>query len=391
MDSELSFEGFGNDTASDRAFLRYRWDFGDGRSSDWSAEPGSAHTYTAPGRFVAAFFVLDGDGATARSAVNVTVRNVPPSCTVSAPRPGATFQKDEPVELDGGGADTATDRPRLQYSWNFGDGDTGGWGPSPKASHTYRKGGNFTAVLSTRDPAGTVTSSSVRFSVLNQPPAVRITAPAGGDFDEDAPVTFRAEGRDTASDAPSLTYSWLIDGRTRPGQTVEAAFTTEGPHDFTVTVTDPEGATATATGTVLIGNPAPVLTASLEPASIMLYEAVRFTASAEDTASDVGALSFSWDFGDGGSSSERSGSHVYRQAGTFTVKVTVRDDEGARDTLTFPVRVDGPAVKPPPGGGDDAGPASPLAQATALAMTGALLVAALAGAALLWRRRRRAA
>jgi PKD repeat protein len=387
MDSEVRFDGAGNDTPSDRAGLRYRWDFGDGRSTDWSAEPQAFHAYTAPGRFTAALIVQDADGATGRATVNVTVRNLPPSCNATAPRPGATVQKDEPLELDGAGTDTPSDRPYLQYSWDFGDGSSSGWGPSPEAVHTYRSGGNFTAVLSVRDRSGAAASSSVRFPVFNQPPVVRVLAPAAGEFEEDSPVAFSAEGSDTASDAGSLAYRWLIDGKARPGRTAEAAFTTEGTHRFSVTVTDREGACSTAEGTVFVGNPAPRLSALVKPEHLLVYETVSFSASAEDTESDLGALAFSWEFGDGGASPEPSGTHVYKRAGTFTVRVEVRDDEGARDTRTFSVRVDEPPVNPPPGGNGTAAGAPRLTAQMAAAIGAAALVIAVA-AALLWRRRR---
>jgi PKD repeat protein len=389
MDSEVVFDGTGNDTPSDRAGLRYRWDFGDSLSSDWSAEPQASHAYTAPGRFTATFIVQDADGASGRSTRNVTVRNLPPACNATSPRPGAVVQKDEPFELDGAGTDTASDRPFLRYSWDFGDGLSSDWAPSPKATHTYRGGGNFTAVLSVRDRAGDTARSSIRFSVFNQPPSVRITAPVSGEFEEDSPVQFTAGASDTASDAQSLKYLWRVDGRDMPGRSVEASFTTEGSHSFSVTVTDREGASATAEGAVFIGNPAPRIAASVTPDALLLYEKVRFSASAEDTASDAGALSFSWDFGDGGASSEASGTHEYRRAGTFTVKVTVRDDEGARDSKTFTVRVDEPAVGPPPGGnGTEAN--APLLSTTMAAASGAALIVLAVLAGLLIRRRRRA-
>jgi PKD repeat protein len=389
MDGEVALEGSGDDTPSDRAGLRYRWDFGDGLSGEWSIEPNTTHVYTGAGRFLASLWVQDGDGATARSTVNVTVRNLPPSCAVSSPRPGAALQKDEPAELDGGGTDTASDRPSLQYSWDMGDGNSTDWASSARAFHTYTHGGKYTAVLNVRDRAGAVARSSVNFSVVNQPPTVRIAAPSGGDLEEDSAVGFRAEGQDTASDADFLRYSWLIDGRTLAGRSVAAAFTTEGAHDFCVTVTDPEGAAATAAGTVFIGNPAPLLTASLEPDSLLLYDSIRFSASAEDTASDLGALTFTWDFGDGSSSSGPSGTHVYKQAGTFSVKATVRDDEGARDVRTFTVRVNEPPT-PQPNPGTVGRSGSGMPAGTSIAALAVAVVLAMAVVALVLLRRRRA-
>jgi len=390
MDSEVELAGSGNDTPSDRPDLRYRWDFGDGLSSGWSVEPGASHTYTSPGRFTAVLHVMDGDGASGQSSMNVTVRNVLPTATITAPRPGAAVQKDEELELTGAGADTASDRPSLQYNWDFGDGNATGWSGQSRAVHVYSRGGNCTAVLSVRDRAGAVARSQVTFSVVNQPPAVRITAPLSGEFEEDSPVGFRAEGADTFSDRGLLAYSWLVDGKSRAGQTVEAVFTTEGTHAFSVTVTDPEGAAATAEGAVFVGNPAPVISASLWAERILVFGRVNFTASASDTASDIGALSFSWDFGDGSTASIASGTHVYKRTGTFTVKATVRDDEGARDAQSFTVSVEEPPVEPQPPGPEAPAGTTPFSGGTMALFAGLSIIGA-AAAALAWRRRRRPA
>ena len=389
MDSEVALSGAGADTPSDQTDLRYRWDFGDSISSEWSVEPGALHTYTSAGRFIAVLQVMDEDGAAGQSSINVTVRNLPPTATATAPRPGASVQKDEELELTGAGWDTASDRPTLQYSWDFGDGNVSGWAPSARAVHTYTRGGACTAVLSVRDRAGAVARSQVAFAIVNQPPTVKISAPIAGDFEEDSPVRFSAQGTDTTSDRGLLAYSWAIDGKVRSAQTVEATFTTEGTHDFSVTVTDPEGASATAKGTVFIGNPAPDLSASLEPGHIRIFEKVNYSASAEDTVSDLGALSFSWDFGDGATASDPSGTHAYKRAGTFTVKVTVQDDEGARDAQSFTVFVDEPEVPHTPSGDGAPAPAPPLSGPAAVALAACAAVAA-AAALFLWRRRRQA-
>lgn len=50
-----------------------------------------------------------------------------------------------------------------------------------------------------------------------------------------------------------------------------------------------------------------------------------------------GIVSYSWDFGDGTSDSGSVVTHVYNQAGTYQVVLTVTDDEGLTDTFTYPV------------------------------------------------------
>jgi len=55
---------------SDGDVVRWRWDFGDGRTSD-QAEP--LHVYTGPGTYEVTLVVTDDDGATDESAAHVEV------------------------------------------------------------------------------------------------------------------------------------------------------------------------------------------------------------------------------------------------------------------------------------------------------------------------------
>ncbi len=54
------------------------------------------------------------------------------------------------------------------------------------------------------------------------------------------------------------------------------------------------------------------------------------------------ATSYSWDFGDGQTSTEKNPSHKFEQAGNYTVKLTVTSDKGATATAERTVTVKSP-------------------------------------------------
>ena len=69
-------------------------------------------------------------------------------------------------------------------------------------------------------------------------------------------------------------------------------------------------------------------------------QAVEFAAAATDADGD--ALTYAWEFGDGGTSSAQNPSHTYTAAGTYSAKVTVSDGKGGTASRTLAVVVTTP-------------------------------------------------
>jgi hypothetical protein len=184
-------------------------------------------------------------------------------------------------------------------------------------------------------------------SLGNHPP----TVVAGGPYtvSEGGSVTVAATGTDPDGDA--LTYAWDLDhdgSFETPGQSVTfSAAGLDGPSDrpIAVRVTDPDQASATAEASVSIANVAPVvgaITAPLDPTRLggAISASAGFTdAGLPDTHTAT------WQWGDGASSAgtvtEANGSgtvtgdHTYTEAGVYTVRLTVADDDLDADTATY--------------------------------------------------------
>jgi PKD repeat protein len=103
----------------------------------------------------------------------------------------------------------------------------------------------------------------------------------------------------------------------------------------TLTVTDDDGATNSRTRTVMPMAPNQAPTADFTSSCTEL--ACDFTDGSTD--GDGTIASRSWAFGDGTTSSQTNPSHAYGTAGTYTVTLTVTDDDGATDSRTRDVTV----------------------------------------------------
>ena len=64
---------------------------------------------------------------------------------------------------------------------------------------------------------------------------------------------------------------------------------------------------------------------------------VTFDSTATDADGDD--ITYSWDFGDDSNSTEADPTHVYAANGTYTVILTVRDEQGMSDTDTCEIKV----------------------------------------------------
>ncbi|NIN35656.1 MAG: PKD domain-containing protein, partial [Gammaproteobacteria bacterium] len=107
----------------------------------------------------------------------------------------------------------------------------------------------------------------------------------------------------------------------------------DGDYTVTLTVTDDDGATSSAssTKTVLNQSPAAIFTESIETA----YTGQLISFNASDSYDLDGTIvSYFWDFGDGTNSTGTTAEHVYGINGTYTVTLTITDDDGASGSVS---------------------------------------------------------
>ena len=106
----------------------------------------------------------------------------------------------------------------------------------------------------------------------------------------------------------------------------------------TANVTASSGGIETSITVHVETNDGPTASFVYSPSSPKVGEKVNFNASGSSDP-DGNIVSFQWDFGDGRSDSGERVSHTYRNVGTFTVVLVVKDNSGNRGTSSQTVSI----------------------------------------------------
>ena len=326
--SDLTASFADTSSDSDGTIVSHSWNFGDGNSSS-QANP--SHTYAVAGSYTVSLTVTDDDGAsnTTSATVTVTAPNVAPAASFTS----------TVTDLTADFTDTSSDSDGsiASHSWDFGDGN-GSSQANP--SHTYATAGSYTVTLTVTDDDGASNTASATVTVTVTAPNV---APVASFTSTVYDLTASFTDTSSDSDGSIASYSWDFgDGngssQANPSHTYAAA----GSYTVFLTVTDDDGASNTASATVTVTAP------NVAPAASFTSTVTGLTANFTDTSSDSdGSIaSHSWDFGDGNGSSLQNPAHTYAVAGTYTVMLTVIDNEGASNSALSSVTVTAPNVAP---------------------------------------------
>ncbi len=329
-----------NSQDSDGTIVAWSWDFGDLGAGDTSDQPAPSHSYAEAGTYTVTLTVTDDDGAESAPVVkDITVAEPPvnappvakftaPSCTTGVV---CSFQ------------DQSTDDGSIvTRRWDFADPPgTVVSTSNGTISHTYNAPGDYPVTLTVVDNGGATSDPAAQHTVtVSDAPNAAPTASFTRSCNNLA-CTFTDQSSD--ADGTIKTRAWDFgDGSTSTAQNPSHTYAGGGSKTVTLTVTDNRdkpSAPATQTFSV-VANLAP--TASFTASCSGLTCA--FTNGSSD--SDGSIVGRSWTFGDGATSISNSPSRTYAAAGTYTVGLTVTDDDGATGTTTGSVTVTAPNRPP---------------------------------------------
>ena len=303
----------------------WSWEFGDGETS---SEASPTHVYMLEGTYSVGLTVTGPYGSSTefKSDYVTVLSNQPAADFVGTPLSGET-----PLSVSFTNLSTGT---VTSWSWDFGD---GAMSSAQHATHVYSAPGTYTVALTAIGPGGNAKETKTDYITAIPPPPepdFSASTPTSGI----APLT--VDFRDLST--PAVTsWSWSFgDGGTSTAQNPQYTYNSSGTFTVSLTVGSPNGsATATRPDYVVVGPQLP----------LALFEGLPRTGEVPLTVafSDLSlgpVTSWSWDFGDGTTSTLQNPTHVYPSVGTYTVTLSV---DGTLGTDTR-IRPDYIVTKPGP-------------------------------------------
>ncbi len=176
--------------------------------------------------------------------------------------------------------------------------------------------------------------------IENQPPVA--VAQAATTASAGTLVTFNAS---TSSDADGTIadFAWDFgDDVAGSGALAQHIYNLAGTFTATLTVTDDDGATDTASVEIVVDSNTAPLAVIVAESTGAIAQSKRFDGASSSDA-DGQVVSFSWDFGDSSTATGPLVDHSYAAAGVFVVTLVVTDDKGASGNALHTITVDAAA------------------------------------------------
>lgn len=177
----------------------------------------------------------------------------------------------------------------------------------------------------------------------NVAPTASITV-ANTTVEEMTNILFDASGS-TDSDGTIVEYTWDFgDGGKAGGMYSGHAFTSSGTYTVTLTVVDNDGANDIASITMTVNehvapvNIPPVASFSVSETTLEVHTYIYLDGSTS-IDSDGTIVIYKWDFGDGTNATGMYLNHYYTSPGSYTITLTVLDNEGAADSSSVNITV----------------------------------------------------
>ena len=293
----------------------YLWDFGDGTTSPQTSP---VKTFSRAGSYIVKL--------TATNTATGKFDTVSHAIVIEAPRTVAAFSYSgvaivpATIQFQNGSLNANS------YLWDFGDGSTS---TETSPLKVYAASGTFLVRLRASNTA------TGQFDTVSHPVAIGASAAAAFTFSGTtvAPATIQFQNASTNANS----YLWEFGDNTTSTETNPTKlYSSEGTYSVRLTATNTANGTfGVVTHEVVIDPPGPV-------AAFTYTGVTAVPATIQFQNSSANANSYSWDFGDGTSSTQANPVKVYTTEGTFSVKLVASNTStGKSNSVTHQITIGG--------------------------------------------------
>ncbi len=298
------------------SITNWMWDLGDGNSTNGQS---FTHIYNDAGLYTVELIVLSNTGCSDTITQSVEIQALPDAdFDYTNGCPGQM--------LDFTDLSSITQGSIASWEWDFGDGNTSA---DQNAQHAYTTPGNYNVALKVTSDQGCEHSVTKPLEIYTLPQAdFSFGSACSGDD-----VAFTDQS--TGGNYNLVSWMWDFgDGSTSTDQNPTHVFENPGQYDVTLTVSHEFGCSDTKLISVDV-HPTPIAAFSWE--GVCANHTFAFTDESDPAGGNL--ISWTWDFGDGTSSTEQNPQHNWTEAGSYEVSLTVSSENDCVSTLTQTVNV----------------------------------------------------
>jgi gliding motility-associated-like protein len=282
----------------------WSWDFGDNTTS---TQENPSHTYSAAGTYDVIFTAIVDGVTLSDTCINCVTVNITPTADYTTTGTIATCFLPITASFVG-----TSNNPNAIYLWDFGDNTTA---TAQNPSHTWTESGTYPVSLTVTSPEGcskvivkdTVFARPITESYIEN----RVSSCIGGE------IQFLDS---TASFYPITSWNWDFEDTTSTDQNPTITFSDTGSYNVTLIVTNSLGCIDTFTNVAEVGDSL-IIGFNANDTVVCIDQDIDFTNLTAAAAAGL-VSEWSWDFGDGGSSSQFEPTYAYSDTGTYTVILT---------------------------------------------------------------------
>ena len=287
----------------------WMWDFGDGSSS---TEENPLHAYALAGTYTVSLTVGNSAGDDTETKTDyITVNPFIPVAEFSAASDEITMG--ESVQF----TDQSLNDPS-SWLWDFGDGSSS---TQENPLHTFELAGTYTVTLTASNISGS--DQEIKTDYITVYPHIPVCEFSG------TPLLLSVGGSVQFTDESlndPVSWVWNYgDGSSSTQKNPSHTYTSSGTFTVTLNVSNAAGSDSETKIAYITVNPlTPITDFSGTPRVLTVGAGVQFT----DESSNV-PTSWSWNFGDGSSSTQENPFHTYTISGTYSVTLNASNSAGS--------------------------------------------------------------